>query len=56
MPVGKPQKPSKAQKAADAFRSGKRVPAKGAAHHAASFGRKTIAQQQEEHRRGGGRR
>lgn len=54
MPVGKPQKPSKAQKDAKAFRAGKRVKARGAIH-LASKGRKTIAQQQAEHRRNGGR-
>ena len=55
MPVGRQPKPSKAQKDADAFRSGKRVKARGAEHYAAGSGRKTLAQQIKEHRRGGGR-
>lgn len=56
MPVGKPQKPSKAAKDAKAFRAGKRVRARGAEHHATgNSGRKTLAQQIAEHRRNGGR-
>lgn len=56
MPVGKPQRQSKAQKDAAAFRAGKRVRARGAEHHATgNSGRKNLAQQIEEHRRNGGR-
>ena len=53
MPVGRPGKESKAQKDAKAFRAGKRVPARGAEHHAAgNSGKKSLAQQMKEHRKG----
>lgn len=55
MPVGKPAKRSKAQKAAKALRAGKRVNERGAIHHAQGSGRKTLAQQIKEHRERGGR-
>lgn len=57
MPVGRPAKQSKAQKAAKAFRAGKRVPERGAVQHAqGSAPKKTFAQRIAESRGQGGAR
>lgn len=56
MPVGKPQKKTKAQTDAQKFRSGKRVRARGAEQHAqGNVPRKNFAQLIREHRQGGNR-